>query len=312
MASSFFTILNQVFVLFLLMGVGYTLVKTGMIDDNGSTQMTSLLCYVISPAIIVYAFQMKFTVGMFSNFLIVVAATAGIHFFNIVVTHTVFNKKTIPDPEKRIVMRFAGVYSNCGFMGFPLLQGLAGTNGLFYGAAYNGVFNLFSWTHGMQLYSGKVNKKSILKAVLNPNVIAVIVGALFYMFSITLPRPIYSTVKYISQLNTPLSMIIIGTTITQIPLRKIFSGGLVWVGALVRNIFIPFSLLFLLHAVGLRGELLLCCMIPAACPAAGVTVLFAKLTGKDVVFPAKLMTLSTLMSLITMPIIVTAISVLKF
>lgn len=312
MLSSFFTVLNQVVVLFLLMGIGYALSKTGMIDDRCSTQMTSLLCYVISPGVIIYAFQMKFSSGMFSNLLIVAAAAAGINIIAVAAGQVVFNKKTVPDVYKRNVMRFVSVYSNCGFMGYPLLQALAGTTGLFYGSVFNGIFSLFAWTHGMALYSGIVNKKSILKAVVNPNIIALFIGVLLFRFSITLPAPVYSTVEYISQLNTPLSMIIIGTTITQIPPRKIFSGGFVWMGTLIRNLVFPFAALFLLHAVGIGGVPLLCCTVLTACPVAGLTVLFAKLTGKDVVFPGKLMTLSTIMSLITIPVVVAAISILNF
>lgn len=308
----FFTVFNQVAVLFLLMAIGYILAKAGVIDDNGTSQMTFLLCYIIIPAITVYAFQMKFSAALFTKYLIVAAAAAGIQFFNIFTGLLVFNKKTVADDYKRNVMQFAAAYSNCGFMGFPLLQALAGTNGLFYGSAYNGVFGLFAWSHGMALYSGRVDKKSILKSVVNPNIIAVIVGALLFRFSITLPGPVYSTVKYLSQLNTPLSMIIIGTTLTQIPLHEIFTERLVWITAVMRNVVLPFAMLFLLHAMGLHGLILLCCIVPAACPAAGLTVIFAKLTRKDVVFPGKLMTLSTIMSLVTMPLIVTAISALKF
>jgi predicted permease len=309
---AFFTVLNQVIVLFLLIGLGYALAKFGMIDKKTSSQLTNLLCYVISPDIIVFSFQMKFSQTKFINFLLVGAAAIGIHLFNIALTQAIYNKKTIPDSEKRSAMRFASVYANCGFMGFPLLQSLVGTNGLFYGSAYNGVFNLFSWTHGILIYTGKFDKKSLIKAVVNPNIIAVVIGFLFFRFSITLPGPVYSAVKYVSELNTPLSMIVIGTTITQIPLKKIFTGKLVWICTGVRNIVIPVSVLFLLHAAGLKGELLLSAMIPAMCPVAGSAVLYAKLVKKDERFPGKCMTLSTILSLVTVPLIVSLISALNF
>lgn len=312
MFTPFLTVLNQVIELFLLMGIGYAASKAGMIDDKCSTQITSLLCYVVSPCVIVYAFQKKFSQDMFSNLLIVAAAAFVINIIAIIVGQVLFNKKTVEDPDKRNVMRFACVYSNCGFMGYPLLQALVGTTGLFYGSIFNGIFNLFAWTHGIMLYSGKLDKKSVLKAFVNPNIIALVIGVLLFLFSITLPGPTYTTVEYIYQLNTPLSMIIIGTTITQIPFKKIFTGIYVWVGMLMRNLVFPFAAMFLLHAVGVGGVPLLCCTILVACPAAGLTVLFAKLTGKDVVFPGKIMTLSTVMSLITMPIVVTALTILKF
>ncbi|HEX2939329.1 MAG TPA: AEC family transporter [Ruminiclostridium sp.] len=309
---AFYKMLSQVIVLFLLMGIGYVLSVTRKIDTKGSNQMTFLLCYIVSPSIIFYAFLIKFQPDKFINLLIVAAAAAFIHIFNIIAGKIIFNKRLIKNEDRKIVAQFASVYSNCGFMGFPLLQAFAGNPGLFYGSAYNGIFGLFSWTHGMLLYSGKVNRKSIAKALINPNVLAVIAGALFFRFSISLPGPLYTAVKYISELNTPLSMIVIGTTITQIPLKQLFNDRLAWVVVLVRNIILPFAMLFILHAAGLKGILLLCCMIPAACPAAGVTVLFAKLTGRDVVFPGKVMTLSTISSLLTLPFVITAINSLKF
>lgn len=304
------TILNQILVLFLLMSIGYFLSKYGVIDKKGADQITTLLCYIVLPCAILYSFQMKFTNSMLKNFVTMCAITFGIHLFNILVSTLVFNTKFIPDEQKRCVLRFSSVYSNTGFMGFPLLEALAGTNGLFYGSAYNSVFGLFLWTHGFMLFSEKANKRAILKAVLNPNIFASIIGLLLYCFSITLPGPIYLSVKYLAQLNTALSMIVIGTTMTQISFGKLFDNIHFWIGIAMRNLILPFALLFILYATGLRGQLLLCSLVPAACPIAGFSVLFSKLTGNDVSFPCSIMTLSTISSLITIPLILSVVSLL--
>lgn len=295
--------LNQVFVLFILMGIGFILSKMGVIDQKGSDQMTTLLCYVVLPCAILNSFQMEFTSSMLMNFLTMFAIALGVHILNIIVSFLVFNKKLIDSDQKRMILRFSSIYSNTGFMGFPLLESMAGTNGLFYGSAYNSVFGLFLWTHGFMMFSGKTNKKTVLKAILNPNIIASIVGLMIFCFSIDLPTPIYLSVKYLAQLNTALSMIVIGTTMTQISFSQLFSGIQTWLCVLMRNVLLPLMLLFILYTIGVRGELLLCSIIPASCPIAGFAVLFSKLTGKDVVFPCKVMTLSTLTSLITMPLI---------
>ena len=270
--------------------------------------MTTLLSYVVLPCAILYSFQMKFLSSMLRNFLIMCVITFGIHVFSILVSTMIFNKKFVPEDQKRCVLRFSSTYSNCGFMGFPLLESLGGNNGLFYGSAYNSIYGLFIWTHGFLLYSGKTDKKSIMKAMFNPNIIASIIGLLLYCFSISLPSPIYLSVKYISQLNTALSMIVIGTTMTQISFSNLFTDLFSWIGVAMRNLVFPFALLFLLYALGVRGELLLCSLIPTACPVAGFSVLFSKLTGKDVVFPCKVMTLSTLASLVTIPLILQSIN----
>jgi predicted permease len=309
---AFFTILNQVFILFLLMAVGFLIFRFGMIDETGVRQFTSVLCYIVSPSMIIYAFQMQFSPKLMVGLLIATFSSIAIHIFSIIAGRVMFNKKTVGDEYKRTVMRFAAVYTNSGFMGLPLLQAIAGTRGLFYGAAYNGIFNLFSWSHGIMTYSGKTDKKSLVKAIANPNIIAVLVGVLLFRFSIQLPGPIYLSVKYISNLNTPLSMLIIGTSISQIPLKSIFVGKLAWIMVFLRNLVLPFVLLFALHALGVSGELLLCCVIPVACPVAGATVLFAKLVGKDTSFPAKLVTITTITSIISIPLLVYSINALKF
>lgn len=247
---------------------------------------------------------------MLHNFAIMCAITFGIHVFNILASQLIFNKKRVIDNEQKCVLQFSSIYSNTGFMGFPLLEAMAGKNGLFYGSAYNSVFGLFLWTQGFLLYSRKLDKKSILKAFLNPNIIASVIGLFLYCFSLKLPGPIYLSVKYLAQLNTGLSMIVIGTTMTQISFRKMFKGIQAWECVVMRNLILPFALLFILYAIGLRGQLLLCSVIPAACPVAGFSVLFAKLTGKNVAFPCQIMTLSTISSLFTMPFILGVISLL--
>lgn len=309
---AFVTILTQVSVLFLLMGLGFSLSKFGVVDSKGSGQMTFILCYIVSPAIIIYAFQIKFEQDKFFNLLISAGAAVFIHIFNITAGTVIFNKKTVKSKYKRAVARYACTYSNSGFMGFPLLQAIAPNIGLFYGSAYSAVFNLFSWTHGILLYSGKKSVKSVAKVVLNPNVIAVIAGSLLFYFSVKLPSPIYLSVKYLSQLNTPLSMIVIGTTLTEVPFKGILRDKLALAICLARNILLPLPVLFILHAAGLHGTLLLCCIIQASCPAAGNTVLYAKLTGNDIAFPGKVMALSTVFSLLSLPFMISAVSYLHF
>ena len=306
------TLLNQVFVLFLLMGVGYTLSKLGVINKGTSSQLTTVLCYLVFPCVILSSFQKEFDSSMFVSFLIMCAIALGVHLFGILSSNLIFSKKTITDDLERSVLRFGSVYSNCGFMGFPLFDALVGTNGLFYGSAFNAVFSLFAWTHGFLLYADKKDKRSIWRALLNPNLLVSLIGISMYCLSIRLPQPLHLSVNYIAQLNTPLSMIIIGTTMTEISFGKIFSNGKIWAGVAMRNLLIPACALFILHSLGITGNLLLSSMILVSAPVAGFTVLFAKLANKDTEFAAKLMTLSTLLSILTLPFMLGAITVLGY
>lgn len=308
---AFLAMLNQVFILFLLIGVGVAVYKIRILDENGVKQVTTLLCYVVGPFLIIYAFQTHYSSRLMTGFLICAASTFVFHLVYIIIFDLIFNKKTVKDKDTRNELVFASIYENSGFMGFPLLQAVAGTTGLFYGAAYNGVFNLFGWSHGLMLYSDAAGKKSIIKIITNPNIIAVFIGFVLFRFSVTLPGPLYMMFKYISGINTPLSMIVIGASVAHVPFRKLFTEKLSWLVVLLKNLAVPLSLLVVLHALGVRGQLLLCCVLPAACPVAGIAVLFAKLNGKNSDLPSKFVTVSTLMCLVTIPAVVLAINFIQ-
>lgn len=310
--SSFFTVLNQVGVLFLLMGLGYTLSKLGIINEDCSSRLTTILCYVICPCIIFYSFQLKYTQEMWNDIIFMGVIAFIILGALILIFHLLYNKHVVKDDEKRATLRFASIYPNTGFMGFPLLEAFCGTQGLFYGSIFTGVLNIFVWSHGYTLYYGKVTKESIRKAVLNPSIIAVILGIICFRFSIILPDPFYTTVKYVAELNTPLSMIIIGTTLTKVPFKKIFTSLPVWVGVAFKNLIAPIAVMFTLHLFGISGLKLSCLTILVSCPVAGLTVIFPKLNKKDVIFPGKLITLSTLLSIITIPAIIALIALLGY
>lgn len=309
---AFFTLVNQVLVLFILMAAGYFLTKFGMLTDTGISELNKLLCYLISPCVILYSFQTPFSMSLLKSLLVSLASAFGIHIFSIIVGQVIFNKKTLPNDNERSVMRFSTAYSNCGTMGIPLLQTMAGTHGMLLGASYIAVFNLLSWTHGMALYTGKTSKKALLKVCCNPNILAIAVGVLCFCLRIRFPAPLYQSLNYVSDMNLGMGMIIIGTQVTKVKLRSIFTGKLVWIGMFLRNLAIPVVLLFALHFIGIHGSLLLCCILPVACPAASNTVLYAELVGRDTRFPTKLMTFSTLFCIVTIPAVIYLGALLKF
>lgn len=309
---SFSVVLTQVIILFVLMALGYALAKGGVLHGDGVSQITWLLCYIVSPCIIFAAFAMDYTAALMRGFLVVAASCVCVNLGAIGVGRLLFNRKTVPQEQERTVLQFATIFTNSGFMGFPLLQGIAGTMGLFYGAAYNAAYNLFCWSYGLMLYRGGVNWRAFAKSLLNPNIIATLLGVLCFRFSIRLPGPLNTAVQDIATLNTPLSMIIVGTSLAEVPLRTMFTGASAWFMVLLRNLALPLAALFLLHAAGVHGLALLCSVILVACPVAGVCVIFARLTGRDTELPARLVALTTLFSLVTLPFIAAIIQALRY
>lgn len=308
MAAAFYKIINQVVVLFLLMGLGYGATKLKMLSDAAIKELTALLMYIVAPIVIVHAFQIQFSSKLASELLISVCAAVGIHIFGSIASRLIFNKKSVPDLSRKNALRFGSIYSNSGFMGLPLLDAVAGQQGVFFGSVYMAVFNIFCWTEGVTHFNingcKTSRKEAVKKVLLNPNVIGIFVGLFFFFFSIKMPGPIGDGMTYIYNINTPLSMIIIGSRLAKFKLPSMFTEKWVWPGIAMRNLAIPMVLITVLHLLGLRNMLLLSCSLSAACPVAANTVLFAELSGEDTEFPTKLMTVSTLMSIVTIPIIV--------
>jgi predicted permease len=317
MYSSLFVVLNQVLVLFILMAVGFFAYRFRMFGDEGIKQMTDLLLLIVSPCVVLYSFlHEKFTVAHVSGLIISAALAIGVHVFLIIFSQLIY-RKNIPDNYRK-VLKFAAIYSNSGFMGLPLISAVIGIEGIFYGSVYIAVFNMFMWTHGVILYRQNAesthtsSKKFIIKAVLNPNVFAIAIGLIFFFFFLKLPMQLDTSLNYIQILNTPLSMLIIGSLMGKANIKSLFKDIYILPGIFMRNFFIPFLFIVFLHFFKLTGSVYTACLLQVACPAAGATVLFAEKFGADVDFSGKLMTLSTLFSILSIPLIIFVNSVIKF
>lgn len=293
---------NQILVLFILMALGYGLAKYKVIDAQMSRKLTWLLCYIVMPCLILKAFQIPFSAEMLRNFLVIMVVTIIIHIVYIIFSKLLFNKKTLKDESLIVPMQFTAVYSNCGFMGIPLVAAIS-NSGVFYGSVYIAINGLFIWTHGLLTYTGEIDRKALIRVLLNPNTIMAMIGIVLFIGSIKLPTPIVSTLGYIGSMNTALSMIVVGAAMTQVDLRKIFINGGAWVITLVRNLLFPSLVLVGLIMSGINNQLLVIALILSACPVAGMSVLFAQLTGRDTVFPCISLALSTMMSVVSIPVL---------
>lgn len=301
-------IINQIIVLFLLMGLGYGLAKSKVLEKAICDRLTWLLCYIVMPCLIFNAFQIPFTDELWHNFTLMAGLTVGIHLIYIVLSKLLLNGQHLKKKAIAEQMQFTAVYSNCGFMGLPLVMALVGSAGAFYGSVYIAVNGLFVWTHGLLTYSGRFDRRALLKVLVNPNTIASVVGCLFFLLSIRLPLPLHTALAHVGGMNTALSMILVGAAMAQVDIRKIWVSSYAWLSVFMRNLLFPGIVLIALFSLDIHGNLLIIAMALSACPVAGMSVLFAQLTGKDTDFPCKSLTLSTIASLITLPLMLSLAS----
>ncbi|MBQ8794134.1 MAG: AEC family transporter, partial [Clostridia bacterium] len=197
------------------------------------------------------------------------------------------------------------IFSNCGFMSLPLQQSLLGDMGVFYGSSYIAIFNLFIWSYGIILMSGDKKYLSPKKLIINPGIIGLTIGLLIFLLSIPTPRILNDTVSYIAALNTPLPMIIIGYHLAN---SKISDGikNIKCIFAIFLKLFaFPLLALGVMYICGIRGTLLISSLISCSAPTAAITTMFSAKFGRDTSLSVNLVSLSTILSLISMPILIT-------
>lgn len=298
MLDSFLTVGQQVLTLFILIAVGFLCGKGKMLDESSVKKITDILLYIVVPCVIIRSFVREFDQSMLFGILIVTAAAFGVHLLASVIAALIFRNR---DEGRRRVLRFGTIFSNCSFMSIPLQQEILGNDGVLYGATFVAIFNLIIWSYGVILMQGKGKGLSVKKIVLNPCVICVLAGMAIFLWSIPLSELILTPLGYLADLNTPLPMLVIGYYLSKGKLRSAFTDGAAYISVVLRIVIIPAIALVLLYLCGVRGDMLTSLTISISAPTAAITTMFAAKFERDTELSVKLVTLSTLLSLITMP-----------
>jgi len=299
--NCFLTVGQQVVCLFVIVCVGYVLGKVGMMNDKVSLGMSNLMLYVVVPAMTIVSFQRPREAEGFRNFCIVIALAVAIHLLSIAVAHLAVRDG---DDQRQRILRYSVVLSNCGFMGFPLEEAMLGPIGIFYGSAYTAVFNVFGWTYGLRLISGAKGKLSPRSLLLNPGILGVVIALGLYLPGIRLPDLILTPLTYLSALNTPLPMIIIGYQLSRADFRSVLQSGTFWLSAALRLLVVPAAALAICLALGLDRSVLIVIVIAASTPPAALLTMMATKYSNETALPSSVVATETILSVLTMPLVV--------
>lgn len=291
----------QVIILFLMIGVGFIISKKGFLTSDGAAQMTNLLLYIVTPCVIISSFEsMEFNKQSAGELLIAAGCAVVTHIIGFLLGFIIFRKA---EKKDKVLLICGGTLSNCGFMGIPMAQALNGDHGVFLASVYIAVFNLFVWTVGYMMFTG--GKLNLKKAIINPGVIGILIGLVIFFGNINLPYPISSAVKFFSDVNSPLAMVVIGFHLATVPLKLEKGDGKMFISIALRLIVVPLICLAVFRGCGLRGELLEACIIPAAAPSAAIVMMFAAKFDGNTKLASKGMSLSHILSIIAMPLTLT-------
>ena len=293
----FVLVAAQVGTLFLLMAVGYTLARLGRFGHETQAQATTLLLYVVTPCLIVDTLQLSPSPELMRSMGQCLALTLALTLGFALLMGLFFRRQ---EPDTRAVLRFGAAYGNVGFMGLPLIQGVLGEAGLIFAIVGQVVFNLLGWSHGV-LAMGDRGRFSPRKMVLNPGILGSAVGLALFLLDLRLPSVVGSAVTFLGGMNTPLAMVIIGAQMAAADWRAVFRSPAILLACVLKLAAMPLLTALVLYPLHPEPELYCTLVLLAGVPTASITAMFAQRYGQDVATSAQLVTVSTLLSILTLP-----------
>lgn len=302
---NFVPVLNQTIILFILMLTGYYIRKKGIISDIFTKDLSRVILNITLPALIITSMNHGFSPDIMQNFMYIIVLGIIIYAFLIAVALIFGRVLNIPQPSKG-VYQFMIVFSNMGFMGYPILMAIYGEIGVFYGAAFNVLFNIVIWTFGVALVNNKNTSSSIkekLKVIINPGIISVAIGLILFIFSLKLPYVIHTSLKYLGDTTTPLAMIVAGSLLVEADPKSILRNKTLLLTTLIRLIFIPLCIIGALWKLNIPDIVKGVLVIVNAMPVAANTAIFAQIYDSDYKLASEGIFITTLLSIITIPII---------
>lgn len=297
-------VVNQIIVLTLMMMIGVVLRKLKIITDEVNKGFSSILMNLTLPCMIVYSFNFEFSVELLKNAVLILLYSIGIHIILIVLSKIAYIKF---EDNKKTIYKFATIFSNCGFVGYPIVQGIFGNIGVFYTSIFTIPFNIFMWSYGVMLFTGESDFKSIKKNLINPPLICTFLGIIVFLFSLKLPQPVLNTIGSVGNMTTPISMFIVGSMLADVKLKDVFNGFDIYYLNFVKLIVAPLIVFLLLRFLKADKTLLYICVIMVAMPSASLIGVFSEKYNGDKLAASKCAFLTTILSIITIPLIMSIV-----
>ena len=299
-----FLLFKQIAQFFIMIIMGYTLVKLKIVKSEDSKVLSMVCLYLIMPCVIINSFLIEFTPEKLKGLGLAVGVAIVIHFVAwifIRILGKVFNFNPV---EKASVM-----YSNAANMVIPVVMSVLGDEWVLYSSAFVSVQLVLLWTHCKSMLSNEKGFE-LKKIYTNINLIAIFIGILLFITKIHIPSVLQGTLKSVGGTVAPISMIITGMIMAGAELKKVFSNGRIYLVLFFRMIFFPFIVFMIIYFTGITkvidngAMILLVTFIATITPTASSITQMAQVYGNNEQYAGAINIMTTIVSIVTMPIMV--------
>jgi predicted permease len=306
MIAEFLMVADRIFILVLLIAAGYIALAAGVLDRHSTGRISALLINVTIPALIIVSMQVPFSPDRLANTEEMVLLTGALYVLSFAVAYLT-SRALSREAAEQGVFQFAVVFGNVGFMGFPVIEAIYGPEALFFVAIFNLVFNILVFSVGIAMMTEGQREGFDPKMLANPGIAASIVGFLLFLGSIEIPSPFIDSLAILGDVTTPLAMIVVGALLATFPAREMVGNWRTAAVSAIRLLIVPVIFWFLARPFVTDPLIFGVLITLAAMPVAANTVIFAEQYGSDSRLASQVVFVSTIGSLMTIPLITTVL-----
>lgn len=297
--DSFFKMVDVQTVLFIYMAVGFGCRKAGIFNDVARDKLTDFVVFVTLPCMIFESFNMAFSLESLKQGALALLIAVGMSCVALLLGKVLYNR--FPYEEKSI-LQYGTLVSNSGFAGLPVVSGAYGDEGLFLGSLFIIPTRILMWSAGISLFTRADAKQAVKKVLLNPGIIAVEVGLVRMLFQIPLPHFVDTAVDNLGGCTSPMAMALVGAILVDVPLKTVFDLKSFYLVA-VRQFLLPGICLAALRLLHVDPLTIGVSVVITGMPIGSTTAILAQKYVADAKFASKYVFISTLTSLVTVPIL---------
>ncbi len=307
-------VINTMIVLFLVLILGYGIAKSGMIDPKTNKKLSALVVNVSMPALIIASVADNVGNGTLQEVLMYLLW--GTVFYAGMLGIAWILTRIMGTPVKqRGTYQFMLIFSNCSFMGYPIMESIFGSEAIFLSSIFNLPFNLLAFSYGILLISGdgeevteSRGKKFEPKKLCNPGIIASLLALLIFAVRWEMPQVFRQTFSLVGNLTTPLSMLVLGASLSFVPVRDIFREFRVYIMTIFRLFVLPMLTFIFMNWVTDSKMLIGIATLTAAMPVASMSVMLSNQYKGNTKLASVGVFISTVCSVVTIPLVAGVLS----
>lgn len=294
-------LLQQMGILFVYMMIGYVACKKEYFDQEFGKKLSWLVVNVANPMLAISAVVNNEEQIAKKDFYVTVLLAICFYAFFLILAQIL--PRLIGVQKSDIgVYKMMTTFNNIGFMGFPVIAAAYGNGALIYAVPFSIMFNILCYTWGIQTLCGG-GEKGNWKRIINIGTISGIISIVLFFMQIPVPKMICSRSAGLSNLTGPLSMLVIGISIAAMELKDLFTDVKLLKFALIKLLAVPVAAMLLVCQI--IDNRLICevFLVMMATPAASMCAMLSQQYGGDYELAAKGVALTTILSVVTMPIV---------